>query len=210
MRSRSQRGQGAGAHGSRLRCRGRQENRGQEGTQKQPPHRVRRDGAVLDQHAGSQRSEGQTHGARVACHQRREAPGRAQVQQRGAECAGRQADGYPLQRPCGKQRTDPVRQQEKDARRRIRGKGGDDHRPASHMVGQGAEDQHRRQEEQHVDGEHCGERGRREPPPGLVDAIQRGRRGGRGEEQDQHGCLQPERGRSRLLWPPGSLCPGPR
>jgi len=146
----------------------------------------------------------------VARHQRCQAPGWPQIQQRAADRAGRQAHRYPLQRPGGEQRPDPGGQQEHDARGRIHGKSGDDHRPASHMVRQGAEDQHRHQEEQHVDGEHGGERGCREPPPGLVDAIQRGGRGGGGEEQDQHCGLQPERGRSGRPWPPDSLCPGPR
>jgi len=88
-----------------------------------------------------------------------------------------------------------ARDQEQDERRHVHGYGRDDQRPAPYVVGQGPEDQQRREQEQHVDGEHRGQRGRRKSPPCLVDAVQRGRHGGRIGEQDHHRHRHPERRR---------------
>jgi hypothetical protein len=210
---RPHRGQRAGLPGSRLGHHGHQDERGRERAQQQPPGQPGGCRAVLGQHAGEQCADGQARDGRDARHQRREAPAGPQVQQHGAEGVRRRADGYPLQGPGGEQQPGPVRDQEQHERHHVRGYGRHDQRPTPYVVGQGAEDQQRRQQEQHVDGEHRGQRGRRKSPFGLVDAVQRGRRGGRIDEQDHHRHRHPERrrlgqrmpGRPRLAEPAGAM-----
>ena len=127
-----------------------------------------------------------------------------QVDQRRAERTGGCADGHALQRPRGEQEPDAVRRQEHRARARGHREGGEDYAPAAQVVRHRPEDQQRQEKNEGVDGEDGGQRGRREPQFGPVDAVQRRRCAGREEQQAEYPGHQPER-RSRRRRAPGML-----
>src|SRR5712692_7902495 len=85
------------------------------------------------------------------------------------------------------------------------------HPAAAQVVRHRPEHQQRDQQDEGVNGEDRGQRDRREPPLGLVDAIQRRRGGRREEQQDEHPGHQPEPARPRQRRPPHtpSGSPGP-
>ena len=128
-------------------------------------------GRVLDQRAGAQpaRAQAQQDGGAGDHRPARAALG-LQVDQRRAGRAGRGADGGALQRPGGEQQPDAVRRQEQPARARAGRQGHGDDAAAAQVVRQRPEHQQGDQQGQDVDGEDGGQRRRREPPLGLVDA----------------------------------------
>jgi len=107
-----------------------------------------------------------------------------------------------MQRPGGEQQPDTVRRQEQPARARGHRQAGQDHAAAAQVVRHRPEHQQGDQEQESVRREDGGQRDRREPPLGLVDAIQRRRGRSRKEQQEQHAGHQPERGGPRQLGPP--------
>ena len=157
---------------------------------------------VLGQRAGAQPADGQAQeDGGAGDHRPAPAAAGLQVDQRRAGRAGRGADGGALQRPGREQQPDTVRREEQPARARAGRQGHGDDTAAAQVVRQRPEYQQGEQQGQDVDGEHGGQRGCRETPLGLVDAIQRRRGRRRNEHQEQHPGHQPEPGRTRQRRP---------
>ena len=113
---RPQRGQDTRPRWRGLRHRQHGAGSGQVSGEQQPPDQMGGRRRVLDERAGAQPADGQAQqGGGGGDHRRALAALGLQVDQRGAEGAGRGADGGPVQRPGGEQQPDAVRRQEQPA-----------------------------------------------------------------------------------------------
>ena len=159
--------------------------------QQELEHQARRRGRELHQYAGSKPAHTESDHGSDAVDQ-----GSAfavQVDEAGAERAGRNARCYALENACRQQPPHGVRVPEEQHGDDLQNQRPEHHLAAAAIVGQRSEHQQGKQERQRVAAEHDGQRQRGEAPTRAVHGVERRRHAGGGQEGQQDQPLEPER-----------------